>query len=386
MSISSLGAEFEELLFSTKKRIAGTLAGIILLLSIPVSLSLVAHQQDFRQQASSVKSAAIAECRADGTYCGTAGAPLGGCCSGVCDCSVDNNNCTCKPATGPTCGGNVCASGEVCCPGFYICGNPSSCTGCSVFLGSICGCYDMNSNCPSGNVCTNGTCAPPSYTVSGSVFIDLNSNGIREYSCYGDSNNNSQYDAGEPTYSSSNTNCTSVANGSQVNSQGVNIRLMTGSELLYSGNPNVSISGVGNTTAIGGFYSQGGVSAGSHTITLTVPAGYVTTSQNPATVNVTGNTTQNFGIIVAPPTPTPTPTPRFEPTNTPTPTPTTRLKLVCDPNDDGVVDFLDFQWWKDEFTKVRSTSLADCNNDDAIDLLDFQIWKNIAIFKLSPTP
>jgi hypothetical protein len=51
MSISSIGNRLEETFLSSKKRILSSVVGIILLLSIPVTLSLVYQQQDIRQRA-----------------------------------------------------------------------------------------------------------------------------------------------------------------------------------------------------------------------------------------------------------------------------------------------------------------------------------------------
>lgn len=50
----SLGERIEELFFSSKKRLLGVLAVLILLLSIPVTYQLLNQQQDVRQQASRI--------------------------------------------------------------------------------------------------------------------------------------------------------------------------------------------------------------------------------------------------------------------------------------------------------------------------------------------
>ena len=77
-------------------------------------------------------------------------------------------------------------------------------------------------------------------------------------------------------------------------------------------------------------------------------------------------------------TPTPaanetTPTPIRRGTATPTPT-----KLSCDPVKDGVIDLLDFQLWKDEYIKAKTSTLASCfSPNKAVDLLGFQVWKDI---------
>lgn len=55
-------------------------------------------------------------------------------------------------------------------------------------------------------------------------------------------------------------------------------------------------------------------------------------------------------------------------------------ELTCDPNTDDVINLLDFQWWRDEFTGVKTTKVADCfSPNDAVDLQDFQIWREIFI-------
>lgn len=66
------------------------------------------------------------------------------------------------------------------------------------------------------------------------------------------------------------------------------------------------------------------------------------------------------------------------PTPTNSPTPTTRPGLTCDPNKDGKIDTLDFQWLKDEMGGTRTTKVADCfKADGVVNALDFQVWKDI---------
>ncbi len=79
-----------------------------------------------------------------------------------------------------------------------------------------------------------------------------------------------------------------------------------------------------------------------------------------------------------PPTLNPSPTVSPQLSQSPVPTPS------CDPNGDGNVDLLDFQWWKDEYLGVRTTKLSSCfvPSDPDVTLLDFQAWKNIAILKI----
>lgn len=77
------------------------------------------------------------------------------------------------------------------------------------------------------------------------------------------------------------------------------------------------------TTNEFGVYTFANLTSGTYTASLTVPAGYMTTTTNPVQVPVSSDTTQHFGITLAPTnTPTPTPTVTPTPTATPTPTPT----------------------------------------------------------------
>lgn len=96
--------------------------------------------------------------------------------------------------------------------------------------------------------------------------------------------------------------------------------------------------------------------------------------------------------------PSPTPTPVWDPfcrylnfncppqdTITPQPSPTP--SIFCDPNGDGTINMLDFQWWKDEFIKIRPTTISDCFKPDrVVDLLDFQVWKNKFLFSGTDAP
>lgn len=54
MSVSSIGSRLEEIFLSSKKRLLGSFAAVILLLSIPITLSLVSKEQDIRQRAAEV--------------------------------------------------------------------------------------------------------------------------------------------------------------------------------------------------------------------------------------------------------------------------------------------------------------------------------------------
>ena len=112
------------------------------------------------------------------------------------------------------------------------------------------------------------------YSISGNVYIDTNMNGT--------------IDAGEANY------------------QGAQITLSNGSAQT-------------TTTDINGNYSFSSLPGGNmYTITLTVPAGYQTTTVNPVTISLVANSTVNFGINTIP---TSTPTPLLTATPTPTPLP-----------------------------------------------------------------
>lgn len=85
---------------------------------------------------------------------------------------------------------------------------------------------------------------------------------------------------------------------------------------------------------------------------------------------------------VPPSKPTPTtipteqpPTITLAPSSTPSTAPTT-APLLGDANQDGSVNILDFNIWKDEYLGEASTRHADFNNDGKVDLLDYAIWRN----------
>jgi hypothetical protein len=74
-----------------------------------------------------------------------------------------------------------------------------------------------------------------------------------------------------------------------------------------------------------------------------------------------------------PPTPTATPIPQQ---STPTPTP-----LSCDADRNGVTNAADYDWWQQEFTHQKTTKQADCNNDGTVDILDFNVWRDVYVLK-----
>ncbi len=114
------------------------------------------------------------------------------------------------------------------------------------------------------------------YNLVGTVYIDVNHNGVQ--------------DTGELGY------------------DGATIGLNTGQTTATDSN---------------GEYTFSNLPTDVYIETLTVPSGFTATTTNPVTVPLTADTTQNFGIAPIPtPTDTPTPTPTETPTPTPTSTPT----------------------------------------------------------------
>src|SRR5258706_953573 len=105
------------------------------------------------------------------------------------------------------------------------------------------------------------------YNLTGVVYVDANQNGVQ--------------DSGESGYN------------------GATVTLNTGQTA---------------TTDISGNYSILGLDSSTYVETLTLPSGYTATTANPATVALSADTTENFGI-----TPVSTPTPTSAPTPTPTP-------------------------------------------------------------------
>lgn len=217
-----------------------------------------------------------AVCRADGTYCGTAGAPLGGCCSGVCDCSVNPLNCTCAPTGGSGClpsGVAGCGTGGSfgsCCAGLQCsggtCGPPVTCLSCEAYSSGACW-----SQCGPGLTCSptnGGTCVPTTYTITGLVFIDTDRNGVWDPGCVQCQNPH----PAEPAYTS-------------------------GASVKISGGNNATTT----TNSSGQFFFN--ETAGSYAITLTVPPNYIATSSNPLSLSMSGDVSVRFGIApLSPPT------------------------------------------------------------------------------------
>lgn len=117
----------------------------------------------------------------------------------------------------------------------------------------------------------------PTFTMAGNVYIDANSNGVK--------------DSGEVNY----TNASVSLSGSAVRN---------------------------TTTNTSGNYTFSNLTSGTYTTTLTVPAGYIATTVNPVSASVATDTTVNFGIS-----PVPTASPTIIPTITPTTVPPTATPL-----------------------------------------------------------
>jgi hypothetical protein len=95
------------------------------------------------------------------------------------------------------------------------------------------------------------------FTLSGTVYNDDNQNGVQ--------------DNGEDSY------------------KGATVTLKSGQTVIDT-----------TTTDANGDYSFSNLQSGTYTDTLTVPNGYTATTTNPATVAISANTTQNFGIFSKP--------------------------------------------------------------------------------------
>lgn len=106
-------------------------------------------------------------------------------------------------------------------------------------------CFEDSSSCPAD-------CPPPTYSISGTVFVDTNGNGVQNI--------------GESGYNSG---------GSRI------IQLSTGPT---------------SDTGFAGNYTFSGLSAGLYTTTLVVPSGYVATTVNPRSAVLGPDATINFGI------------------------------------------------------------------------------------------
>jgi len=123
---------------------------------------------------------------------------------------------------------------------------------------------------------TNTPTPIPTYTVSGTLFVDSNNNGVQ--------------DNGEVGY------------------QGATVSINT-------------VPTDWATTDTNGAYSFINVPSGNYSVNYSVPVGYQATTTRPVSVTLGPDATVNFGIMPIP-TNTPVPTAVPTPTNTPIPTPT----------------------------------------------------------------
>ncbi len=119
--------------------------------------------------------------------------------------------------------------------------------GCGFCGDGSCACAETAVSCPAD-------CSPATYTVTGNVFVDANSNGFK--------------DGGESNYS--------------------------GATVALTGNGSTSTNGSGN-------YTFSNISAGNYNVTLTLPVGYSATTTNPRAITLGPNSTVNFGIVAIPP-------------------------------------------------------------------------------------
>lgn len=91
-----------------------------------------------------------------------------------------------------------------------------------------------------------------------------------------------------------------------------------------------------------------------YNVTLDVPNNYTNTTPILQSVGLSQDQQINFGIAPA--------------TNT--------SPLLGDINNDGNVDILDFNIWRNEFLGLSASKTSDGNKDSKIDLIDFSIWLN----------
>lgn len=175
--------------------------------------------------------------------------------SGACPLPTATPTPTRTPTPTPTPPG-ACAPGNC-----GACGTQATCTARSC---NWCGASCQAAPCPTNTPTPAGggptatptrtpTPTPVSYTISGTVYVDTDSNGVQG--------------AGESGYSGA----------------------------------TVTVTGRGTrVTNLAGAYSFSGVPSGTYTITLTAPAGYSATTSNPVSRTLGPNATANFGIVQTP--------------------------------------------------------------------------------------
>lgn len=75
------------------------------------------------------------------------------------------------------------------------------------------------------------------------------------------------------------------------------------------------------------------------------------------------------------PSASPTPTPSLSQSPTSTPMPGCPSKNKGDANCNNVIDLIDFEIWRKEFTGSLQTKNADFNISGAVDIVDFELWR-----------
>ena len=245
------------------------------------------------------------------------------CCSGL---SCSGGSCTAPGGGGCVNEGASCTSSACC--GSLSCFTPGGFVGVSVCVDTSCGACQVwspaigacVSTCPSGQVCSGGVCTGATYTISGSLFSDANSNGAWDLQCYADQNRNGSYDSGERLYDESDSRCVTVVNGGtasvRIGGSSYPIYAVPGaSETAYSGGASILLS-QGNRTTISdpsGGFTFSNVNSGNISLRVTSPSSVTTTNPLLLTVN-SNDSTSTFGIGPVPTsTPTPTPTPTTPP-------------------------------------------------------------------------
>lgn len=138
-----------------------------------------------------------------------------------------------------------------------------------------------------------------------------------------------------------------------------------------------------SNNSIGSFIIAESPTAGplpTNTSTPEIPTSIPTESPTPTILPTSTPPPTETPVPTQTPIPTDTPAPTPEPTSTSTPisdTPVpTVTKKVGDANDDGKIDILDFNNWRNEFLDITPGKTSDFNNDGAVSILDFNLWRN----------
>jgi hypothetical protein len=69
------------------------------------------------------------------------------------------------------------------------------------------------------------------------------------------------------------------------------------------------------------------------------------------------------------------PSPTLTSAITPSPTTGCLSKSAGDADCNGVVDLVDFEIWRKEFTQTLTTKNGDFNANGVVDIVDFEIWR-----------